>query len=95
MFGVGGQELVIIGLLLLVVFGPARVGQMAREVGRFAYGARSSIQEFKDELTAADPPDRESPESEKVRRLRLGKKPTEKPVNKEEAQGIAEEAEEG
>jgi len=91
-FGVGGQELVIIGLLLLIVFGPARIGQMAREVGRFAYGARSSIQEFKDELTAADPPNLEP---EKVRRLRQGKKPTkkptEKPVNKEEPQRIAEE----
>jgi Sec-independent protein translocase protein TatA len=35
-FGVGGQELaIIIGFLLLIVFGPARIGQMARDVGRF------------------------------------------------------------
>jgi Sec-independent protein translocase protein TatA len=58
MFGVGGQELLIVGLLLLIVFGPGRVGQMARDVGRFAYGARSSIEEFKAELTALDHPDR-------------------------------------
>ena len=45
----------IIGLLLLVVFGPARVGQMARDVGRFAYRARSSVEEFKAELTAVEP----------------------------------------
>ena len=52
MFGFGGQELVIIGLLLLIVFGPARVGQMARDVGRFAYRARSSVEEFKAQLRA-------------------------------------------
>jgi sec-independent protein translocase protein TatB len=73
-FGFGGQELVIIGLLLLIVFGPARVGQMARDVGRFAYRARSSVEEFKAELTAADPPDRRKEEA----RRRHGKKLAEK-----------------
>jgi sec-independent protein translocase protein TatB len=87
-FGVGGQELVIIGFLLLIVFGPARIGQMARDVGRFAYGARSSIQEVKDELTAVDPPNREM---ESGRRRRQGEKPAKKPVNKEKPQGVAEE----
>jgi sec-independent protein translocase protein TatB len=87
-FGVGGQELVIIGFLLLIVFGPARIGQMARDVGRFAYGARSSIQEFKDELTAVDPSNREM---ENGRRQRQGQKPTKKPLNKEEPQRSAEE----
>jgi len=61
---------------------------MARDVGRFAYGARSSIQEFKDELTAVDPPDREMGND---RRRRQGEKPTKKPVNKEELHRIAEE----
>jgi Sec-independent protein translocase protein TatA len=37
MFGVGAQELVIIVLLLVIVFGPVRVGQIAGEAGRFAY----------------------------------------------------------
>ena len=54
MFGVGGQEIVIIGLLFLVIFGPSKLPQMARDVGRFVSEARRSIDEFKDELTAAE-----------------------------------------
>jgi glycosyltransferase involved in cell wall biosynthesis/Sec-independent protein translocase protein TatA len=41
-------------VLLLIVFGPARIEQMARDVGRFASGARSSVEEFKAEPTAVD-----------------------------------------
>ncbi len=80
--------MVIIGLLLLIVFGPARIGQMARDFRRFAYEARSSIQEFKDELTAVDPPNREMKNG---RRRRQGEKPAKKPANKEKPQGVAEE----
>jgi sec-independent protein translocase protein TatB len=50
MFGIGPQELIIIGLLVLVVFGPARAAGMARDLGRFISEARSSVEEFKDEL---------------------------------------------
>ena len=41
MFGVGAQELIITGLLLLIVFGPLRAGQVAQEAGSFAYKARA------------------------------------------------------
>jgi len=51
---VGAQEVVVIVLVLLIVFGPARMGQMARDVGKFAYGARRSLEEFKSELSSAD-----------------------------------------
>lgn len=54
MFGIGGQEMVIIGLIFLVVFGPSKLPQMARDLGRFVGEARRSIDEFRDELTAAD-----------------------------------------
>jgi sec-independent protein translocase protein TatB len=83
-FGIGGQEFMIIGLLLLIVFGPARVGQMAREVGRFAYGARKSVEEIKAELTAADPP---NPGREKGRRGRQDEKPAEKEKPQRAAEG--------
>ncbi len=53
MFGIGGQEIVIIALLFLVIFGPSKLPQMARDLGRFVSEARRSIDEFKDELTAA------------------------------------------
>lgn len=52
MFGVGPQEMVIIGLLVLVIFGPNRIPQMARDLGRFVNEARRAVDEFKDELTA-------------------------------------------
>ncbi|MEW6636896.1 MAG: twin-arginine translocase TatA/TatE family subunit [Actinomycetota bacterium] len=52
MFGVGPQELVIIGLLFLIIFGPNKLPQMARDLGRFVAEARRSVDEFKAELTA-------------------------------------------
>ena len=60
MFGIGGQEIVIIGLLVLVIFGPNALPRMARDLGRFVTEARRSIDEFKEELTAgADEEDEE------------------------------------
>ncbi|MDP8949222.1 MAG: twin-arginine translocase TatA/TatE family subunit [Actinomycetota bacterium] len=54
MFGIGGQEIVLIGLLVLVIFGPSALPRMARDLGRFVSEARRSIDEFKEELTAAE-----------------------------------------
>jgi Sec-independent protein translocase protein TatA len=56
MFGVGLQEMIMIGLLFLVVFGPDKLTQTAREVGRFAREARLSVEEFKAELVSAEEP---------------------------------------
>lgn len=50
MFGIGGQEMIIIGLLFLVIFGPSKLPQMARDLGKFVNSARSSMDEFKGEL---------------------------------------------
>jgi sec-independent protein translocase protein TatB len=60
MFGIGGQEIVIIALLFLVIFGPSKLPQMARDLGRFVTEARRSIDEFKEELTAASDEDEEA-----------------------------------
>jgi TatA/E family protein of Tat protein translocase len=59
MFGVGPQEIVIIALLVLVIFGPNALPRMARDLGRFVNEARRSIDEFKEELTAASDEDDE------------------------------------
>ena len=58
-FGIGFQEMVIIGLLFLVLFGPNKLPRMARDLGRFVADARRSIDEFKEELTAASEDDEE------------------------------------
>ncbi len=50
MFGVGFQEMIIVVFIALVVFGPRRLPQMARDLGRFVSEARHSIDEFKAEL---------------------------------------------
>lgn len=54
MFGVGPTEMAIIGLLFLLIFGPGKLPQMARDLGKFVSEARRSIDEFKSEITAGD-----------------------------------------
>ena len=52
MFGVGAPEMVVIGLLLLVVFGPKKLPVMARDIGRFVSEARRSVEELKKDLVS-------------------------------------------
>ncbi len=54
MFGIGPQELLIIGLLALIVFGPKRLTSMARDFGRFVSGAQDTVEEFKDKLLSEE-----------------------------------------
>lgn len=52
MFGIGAPEMVIIALIFLLIFGPSKMPEMARDIGKFVGQARGAIDEFKDELTA-------------------------------------------
>ena len=54
MFGIGMQEMVIVGLLFLVIFGPKKLPSMARDIGRFVNEARRSIEEFKEDLVSEE-----------------------------------------
>ncbi len=54
MFGISPTELVIIGVIFLVIFGPGSVPKMARDLGRFVSEARRAVDDFKDEIAAAD-----------------------------------------
>ena len=70
-FGIGFQEMVIIGLLFLVLFGPSKLPQMARDLGRFVNEARRSIDEFKEELTAEyDEDDKENKENKENKEIK-------------------------
>ena len=49
-FGIGIWELLILLLVLLLVFGPKRLPEMGRQLGR-------GMREFKDSVTGKDGPD--------------------------------------
>ncbi|MDQ4106896.1 MAG: twin-arginine translocase TatA/TatE family subunit [Actinomycetota bacterium] len=72
MFGIGAQEMAIIALLFLVIFGPGKLPQMARDAGRLMSEARRAMDEFKDELTSAadDDKDDRSPVKKPSRKRR-------------------------
>ena len=53
MFGIGPQELMIVALLALVVFGSRKATSMARDLGHFVNETRRPVEEFKSELAAA------------------------------------------
>jgi sec-independent protein translocase protein TatB len=65
MFGVGPQEMVIVGLIFLVIFGPGSLPKMAKDAGRFVAEARRAIDDFKDEITAAGEDDDEDKKNER------------------------------
>lgn len=59
MFGIGPTEMVIIGALFLIIFGPSKLPQMARDLGKFVNQARRSMDEFKGELLTGEDEDEE------------------------------------
>jgi Sec-independent protein translocase protein TatA len=63
MFGVGVQEMVFIGLLFLVIFGPSKLPQMARELGQFVNEARRAVDGFKEDLILEEEDGRKPEES--------------------------------
>ena len=52
--------MLLVGLLFLVLFGPKRLPQMARDLGSFASKARHTVDEFKADL-ASDVEDDRNP----------------------------------
>jgi sec-independent protein translocase protein TatB len=54
MFGIGPQELVVVALLVLIVFGPRKLPQIARDLGHFVREAQRSINEFREELDSEE-----------------------------------------
>jgi len=53
-FGIGVQEMLLVGLLFLVIFGPSKLPEMARDFGRFVNEARRSVEEFKEDLISEE-----------------------------------------
>ena len=63
MFGVGVQEMAFIGLLFLIIFGPGKLPQMARDLGQFVNEARRAVDGFKEDLVLGEEDGRKPDES--------------------------------
>ena len=50
MFGVGPQELLVVGLLALLVFGPMKAAGIARDLGGLVNGANRAVEDLKGDL---------------------------------------------
>lgn len=65
-FGIGPGEIILVAALFLLLFGPSKLPQMARDIGRFVNEARRSMDEFKSELTAGVDDDDDDDEQDKI-----------------------------
>ena len=70
MFGIGFQEMLLVGLLFLVLFGPKRLPQMARDLGSFASKAQHMVDELKADLISEVEDDRKPQRRSGTRRDR-------------------------
>jgi Tat protein translocase TatB subunit len=51
-FGIGGNELIVIALLAVIVLGPERLSRSAREIGKFVKNAKAYFSSLSGELKA-------------------------------------------
>ncbi len=56
MFGFGGQELGLVFLIILLIFGPSQIPKMARGLGQALREFRKAQREITDEVTREEPP---------------------------------------
>ncbi len=51
-FGIGGNELIVILLLAAIVLGPERLARSAREIGKFVRNTKAYLSSLSSELKA-------------------------------------------
>jgi sec-independent protein translocase protein TatB len=85
MFGIGPSEMVIIGLIFLVIFGPSKLPQMARDAGRLMNEARRAMDDFKEELTSAGNDEEDQKPSRKPARERASSRTSGSERSREDA----------
>ena len=49
-FGIGGNEIIVILVLAAIVLGPERLARSAREIGKFIRNVKNYFASFSDEL---------------------------------------------
>lgn len=52
LFGIGGNEFLVIALLAAIVLGPERLARSAREIGKFVRNVKAYLSSFSNELKA-------------------------------------------
>lgn len=58
MFGLGGAELGVLLLVILLIFGPSQIPKMARGLGQALREFRKAQREIGDELNREEPEDK-------------------------------------
>ena len=61
MFGLGGQEIGLLFLIILLIFGPSQIPKMARGVGQALREFRKAQREITDEIQRDEPPAEKPP----------------------------------
>ena len=56
MFGFGGQEIGLLFLIILLIFGPSQIPKMARGLGQALREFRKAQHELTDEIQRDEPP---------------------------------------
>ena len=56
MFGLGGSEIGLVFLIILLIFGPSQIPKMARGLGQAMREFRKAQREITDEVNREEPP---------------------------------------
>ena len=56
MFGLGGSEIGLVFLIVLLIFGPSQIPKMARGLGQALREFRKAQREITDEVSREEPP---------------------------------------
>jgi sec-independent protein translocase protein TatA len=56
MFGLGGAEMGILFIIILLIFGPSQIPKMARSIGEAMREFRKAQREITDEIQRDEPP---------------------------------------
>ena len=66
MFGLGGAELGVLFLVILLIFGPSQIPKMARGLGQALREFRKAQREIGDELNREEPTEK-TPENKPIK----------------------------
>lgn len=66
MFGIGAQELIVILVIALLVFGPKRLPELARSLGKGLAEFRRASNDLRQTLSTEPEPTRPTPQPERV-----------------------------